>query len=315
MLLPTFRTRAAYDQHQPDPALWLPAMQAICQRHNLPSSLLSRLSEGTNVVFAVGDAFIIKLYPPFWQRAFRADRDVAQYLHGKLAVRTPTILTSGELEGYGYTVMERLPGHYLAEIWDGLSAAEQTAFAVDLGELLAQLHALPTEPLTHLHVDWPTFVARRRSDCVARHRGQELDEHWLAQIPGYLASAMPLYPPAFRPALVSADMHPQHLVVDRADDAWRLCGWFDFDDALVGFAEYDLAASALFLFWGRPVALRTFLLAYGYREADLDAALRRRLLAYTLLHPYRALRWVLHVILGDPRCTTLDELADLIYSC
>ncbi len=313
-MLPTFSNHEEYHARQQELALWLPAVRAICQRHRLPTGDLVRLSEGTNIVVAVGEERIIKLYPPFWRREFTADRDVAQYLRGKLAVRTPEIIASGELEGYGYTVMDRLPGRYLAEIWDGLLPEAQTALAAEVGQLVSDIHALPTQPLAHLREDWPAFVARRSAGCVERHRAQGLDEQWLAQIPDYLGRAAPLHPPEFRPALVSADIHQQHLLVQRVGVSWRLCGLFDFDDARVGFPEYDLAATALFLFWGRPAALRTFLLTYGYREEHLGRPLRTRLMAYTLLHRYRTLCWVLRDILGDPPCTTFDELADLIYS-
>jgi hygromycin-B 7''-O-kinase len=50
---------------------------------------------------------------------------------------------------------------------------------------------------------------------------------------------------------------------------WRLSGLFDFDDARIGFYEYDLAAAGLFLIAGRQGLLRPFLLTYGYIESEL----------------------------------------------
>jgi hygromycin-B 7''-O-kinase len=116
-LLPILPDRAAYESIQTDVQTWLPAMRMICQRHTLPAGALARLSEGTNVVFAAGTQYIIKLYPPHWRRLCERERLVAEHLHGKLSVATPAIVAVGELEGWPYLVMQRLAGRYLAEVW------------------------------------------------------------------------------------------------------------------------------------------------------------------------------------------------------
>ena len=313
-LLPTVADRAAYEAIQPDAHSWLPAMQVICQRHALPADALVRLSEGTNVVFAAGAQYIVKLYPPHWHRLCSVERVVAEHLHGKLGIATPAIVAAGELEGWPYLVMQRLAGRYLGDVWDAMAPANQLQLATDLGALVAQLHALPTHGLEGLDTHWPAFVADRVRHCVQRHRDQGMAETWLAQVPTYLAHAQPLYPRSFSPVIVSGDIHQYHLLVVEAQGEWCLAGLFDFDDARIGFHEYDLAATGLFLMHGRPQLLRTFLQAYGYRDADLTDALSRRLLAYTLLHRYRIFNWVRDEVVGDRSCTTLEQLATTIYA-
>jgi hygromycin-B 7''-O-kinase len=156
-------------------------------------------------------------------------------------------------------------------------------------------------------------VQERIAGCVARHREQGLSEQWLEQLPTFLASAQPLYPPSFKPSLISGDIHQWHLMVKEQGGRWRITGLFDFDDAFVGFPEYDLAAASLFVMHGRATLLRTFLLSYGYPEPDLTTALSKRFMAYTLLHRYRPLNWILEEFVADPSCTTLDQLATTIY--
>jgi len=168
----------------------------------------------------------------------------------------------------------------------------------EVGELLAAMHALPTAGLAgELESDWPTFVQQRIEGCMARHRAQGAPGHLIEQIPEFLARAAPLYPADLRYALVTGDVHDYHLLVD----GQHLVGLFDFDDARLGHADYDLAATALFL---RDT--RTLLAAYG---ADPPQG---RLLAYTLLHRYRELRWVLEEFVGHTPAT-LDELASALY--
>lgn len=312
-LLPLVTNRADYLSFQQDVATWLPAIEAICRSHNLPGERAVRLGDGTNVVFAVGEEFIIKLYPPYWQREFRADRAAAAFIKDKLPIATPSIYAHGELEGWPYIVMSRLRGTYLANVWQTMEDENRQSIAVSLGKTLSSQHALPLDKLSGLERDWSTFIEGRMQNCQAHHREKGVSNHWLEQIPGYLAYAAPLYPQDYTPRLLNTDLHEYHLLVERGQDGWKLCGLFDFDDARIGFHEYDFASPGLFMMRGRPDLLRAFLQAYGYTSAELDERLTHRLMAFTLLHRYRDLNWILEDLVGDPAIKTLEELARAIY--
>jgi hygromycin-B 7''-O-kinase len=213
-LLPKVAVRQDYVSLQQETELWLPAMRVICQRHNLPTDTLVRLGDGTNVVFTAREVNIIKLYPPYWQREVQADRTVAEYVYGKLGITTPEIRGHGELEGWPYLVMSRLKGIYLSDVWDTMEYQNQLDIVMELGELLARLHALPIDGFTGFEDDWPAFIQQRVSDCQHYHRAKGVSEHWLQQIPGYLAQASPLYPPDYTPVLLSGDLHQYHLLGD-----------------------------------------------------------------------------------------------------
>lgn len=312
-LLPRVRTLAAYRELQPDRSRWLPAMRAICDRHGLPTSRLQRLSQGTNVVFTADD-FVLKLFPPHWTSLAAAERAVLERVDGQLPVATPRVHAHGSLEQWPYLVMSRLPGEELHAVWPALQDDDRTRVVASLGELVAAMHRVPSTDLSVLDADWSTYVSTRLRTCVERHHEQGLGAAWLEQIPAFLAASQPLYPPDFVPVIVTGDTHDYHLLVEpaKAGGGWRLCGLFDFDDARLGFREYDLAAAGLFLMSGQRHLLRTFLLSYGYSAPELNSALSRRLLAYTLLHPYREMTWVLSSFVdGNP--SDLDELASTIY--
>jgi hygromycin-B 7''-O-kinase len=319
-LLPPIITRADYRELRTRADMWHRAMQIICQRYALPAARLVRFGDGTdpadgsNVVFAVGKHHVIKLFPPYYQRLFEAELSVARDVFEKLRIATPEIYADGTLDGWPYLVMSRLQGVYLVDVWHTLEHANELSLVCELAEILAHLHTLPTHPLPLLDANWPEIVATRVSACVQRHREQEVPEYWLQQIPDYLAQAAPLYPPTFTPAIVSGDIHEYHLLVKQEGARWQLSGFFDFDDAMLGFYEYDLAAAGLFMMASRPRLLRSFLLTYGYAEADLDEALRYRLMAYTLLHRYRPFNYWLREALAKQACSTLEEVAHILYA-
>jgi len=318
-LLPTVTNTRDYDSLRIDPSIWPIAMQAICHRHGLPTDKLVRFGDGTDpaggssVVFAAGDHLVIKLFPPYRKSLFEAELTVAEHIYGKLSVITPEIYAHNRLDDWPYLIMSRVPGVYLSELWDALDAREQLRFTIELAEVLVQLHALPTGNLPLLDHNWPRLVAHRIETCVQRHREQEVPAYWLQQIPTYLEYAAPLYPPNFTPAIVSGDIHQYHLLATQQNGRWQLTGLFDFDDAIVGFQEYDLAAAGLFMMAGNPALLRAFLLEYGYPKADINEQLSHRFMAYTLLHRYRPFNWV-RADFANESCSTLEDVARTIYA-
>jgi len=316
--LPPVISRADYDLLRTRADVWFQVMHIICQRHGLVREDLRRFGDGTDpadgscVAFAAGKHHVIKLFPPYQKRLYEAELVVAEHVFGKLSIATPEIYARGTVDEWPYLVMSRLQGTYLSDIWDRLDQVDQLRLVTELAEVLAQLHALPTNNLPYLDADWKKFVEGRVNGCVQRHREQGVPEHWLQQIPGFLAHASPLYPFEFPPAIISGDIHQYHLLAMSEHGQWRLTGLFDFDDALLGFCEYDLAAAGLFLMAGRSMLLRPFLLTYGYASSDLDEHLSHRLLAYTLLHRYRPFNWVREEFVKHS-CSTLEELAEAIY--
>ena len=317
-LLPPVITRADYDLLRTRGDVWFQVMRIICQRHGLPCEDLKRFGDGTDpadgscVVFAAGKHHVIKLFPPYHGRLYEAELVVAEHVFGRLSIATPEIYAHGTFDEWSYLVMSRLQGTYLSDIWDRLDHVNQVHLVTEVAEVLAQLHALPINNLPYLDDDWKKFVEGRVNGCVQRHREQGVPENWLQQIPDFLAHASPLYPLDFASVIVSGDIHQYHLLARLEHSQWQLTGLFDFDDALLGFCEYDLAAAGLFLMAGRSMLLRPFLLTYGYAASDLNEHLSHRLLAYTLLHRYRPFNWVQEAFVKHP-CATLEELAEAIY--
>src|SRR5262249_31928533 len=138
---------------------------------------------GINIVYALGRRQVLKLYPPYWRHLHTAECSVLTHVAGKLKVATPELLAQGHLEGWPYLVMSRLNDTPLHDIWDTLDEASQHMLLLELAELLAQLHVLPTDQLSGLESNWPTLIEQRVAGCVERHREQGVADEWLEQIP------------------------------------------------------------------------------------------------------------------------------------
>jgi hygromycin-B 7''-O-kinase len=305
-LFPDVQTPEAFERIARDEALLRPGIEAIARALGL-SDPISRFAGGSLPVYAVGENFVLKVYPPMYFDERDREAAVLGALHERLPIPTPAVLGSGELEGWGYLLMDRLRGTPLTDAWPELGEEDRMRLAAELGRTLRVLHAIREPALAIVRVDWPAFLERQRESCAERQRSRGLDEHWVGQIADFLA-ANPL-DAAPSECLLHTEVMREHLLVERTPDGWRYTGLFDFEPAMVGAAEYEFASVGLFFSCADPRLFRGVLQAYGYRESALTADLERRLLVYTLLHKYGNLAWYLRRLPPPEGTSTLDQLA------
>ncbi|MFJ6385383.1 phosphotransferase family protein [Kitasatospora sp. NPDC092039] len=301
-MLPLVLTDEEWDAVVPDETVMRPGAEALCARLGVGGLPLERFAEGSVPVYAVGAEHVLKLFPAASARDGVVEERVLTRLDGALPIPTPAVRAAGEdANGWRYVLMSRMPGEGLAPAWPRVPQGDRERIARDCGEALAALHALDPEPLADTlgPADWPAFLARQRAGAVARQRERGLAEHWLEQIPDFLAAA-PL-PAAPGRALLHTEFMREHLLTDPAG-GWRLTGLIDFEPAMIGDPAYDLVAVGIFTTRADPRLLGRLLDAYGRRFEP------RLLLAYTLLHVYSHLPWYLREL--KPSARTLDALAE-----
>jgi len=306
MELPPASTAAEFAAIRGDEARLRPGVGAILARHLLGGEV-ARFAGGSLPVYAIGETHVLKLFPPVHLSERGTEATALSLVAGRLPIPTPRVEQVGELAGWGYVLMERLHGEGLATAWPRLGGYDRERLLAALGEALAALHAI-RHPLleTLAPPDWGAFVTEQRASAVERQRAKGLDAAWLAQLPAFLES-LPREPAAER-VLLHTEVMREHLLVRQGARGWELSGLFDFEPAMRGAPEYELASVGVFVSRGDPRLLGTLLRSYGYREADLDEALARRLLGYAIVHRYSNLRWYLER-LPPPAAPTLAALA------
>ncbi len=288
-----------------DAAPYADAVREILARHGLPDAPVERLAGGSVPVLATA-GHAVKLFPPPFPRAAETEAAALARVHGRLGIPTPRLAGTGEMDGWRYVAMERLPGSLLSDAWGEMGNGDRSMICERWGAAIARLHAVPIDGLDVPAPAWEVFVREQKEGCVAQQTRVGAPAAWIEQIPAFLAS-VPL-PASERRVLLHTEIMREHLLVDRAGDGWSITGLFDFEPAMVGDPEYDLAAVACFISGGDPALRRAFARGYGLTDRDLTPAFRRRAMAYTLLHRYSNLRWYLDLL--PPRAaTTFDELA------
>jgi len=252
-------------------------------------------------VYGVGERRVLKLFPPgedaFTQTEWRA----LSAVHERIPVPTPEPIATGSHGDWSYVLMSRLRGRLLVDAWPELTVRDLDRLAAELGRCLAALHAINAADLG-AEMNWETFLRAQRESAVERQRARGLAERWLAQIPDFLAATPTT---DARRVLLHTELMREHLLVTRDTDGWTLSGLFDFEPAMVGAPEYDLASFGVFVSCGDGRFFRRAMREYG---VVLDEALQRRVLAYAILHRYSSLRWYMERV---PPGESDEELEDL----
>ena len=251
-------------------------------------SAMSRPARGSAIV-GIGDDVVMKMMAPHDRPLAMTERSCLDALRGALPVPTPALLATGELEGWSWTLMSRLRGRELLEVWPTLAHAEKHALATQLGECLATLHALEAPDAVE-RVDWDSWRAERipALGSVQRERG----------CPAILADQLEAFvtdsdTAPGRTGWLHTEVMLDHLLVTETTRGWRLSGLFDFEPSWVAPVHYEFASVGLFISQGDKSLLTEILRASG------NEASPRRLFAMTALHRYCNLAWF-HRRLGGP---------------
>jgi hygromycin-B 7''-O-kinase len=101
-----------------------------------------------------------------------------------------------------------------------------------------------------------------------------------------LREAEVLIPTPASPVILTGEYIPENFLLGEAPDGWQVTGLIDFGDVMTGWGEYDLLGPSTFMAGGKPGRIRSLLRGFGYTDAQLDGALRRRLMTLFLLHRF-----------------------------
>lgn len=309
--LPDITDAAAYALHFED-EVWRQAAEVICARHGLAHSGTRRASQGENIIFLLDRALVIKIFAPFRENYQRETAALA-FAQGKLTIRTPDLLHTGELEGWPYLVMTQLAGQASRSVWGNIERRDRLEIISSLGAAMSELHRHDAPLQTALDRDWRAFLERQARESVERQRACGANPQWLESLPAYIAARFGLLPTEQRQVFLHGDIHAGNLLLAEEGGHWRISGLIDFGDSLCGFHEYEFVAPGLLMVQGDAELQRAMLLAYGYAEQQLDPVLRARLMLLTILYECSDLRKYALRLAPTAVNLTLDELEQAIW--
>ena len=310
--LPAIANYETFQAWRADTSRWLSVALDIAHSHSLKTAAPHVFATGTNLVVALCDDLILKIFPPMLRGQFVSERASLTQLRGRLSLPIPEIVFEGERDGWPYLVITRLHGTVGSEAWLALPEHQKERVLAQIGATIAEVQRAPLGELSRIEPGWQQFIARQIEGCRARHQRLGLPQKFLGDFDDMLRDAAALIP-LDRPVILTGEYIPENFLLSRDGNGWRLSGLFDFGDVMTGFGEYDLLGPSAFMAAGMPRRVRSLFEGFGYARADIDAAMKRRLLALMLLHrvsdPIRHIRiegW-------QERAGNLFELQELLW--
>ena len=282
--LPNLKNIEAFKAWRADPSQCLPAALDIARVHGLPHGGPQLFSTGTNLVVALDDRLILKIFPPFLRSQFVSERISLSQLRGRLRVPIPEIVLEGERDQWTYLVITRLSGILGTEAWPALAEDQKERILAEIGETIAEVQRVPVDGLSNIEPRWDRFISQQIERCRARHARLELPQKYLDGLDDLLRDAASLIPLDAPPVILTGEYIPENFLLSRESSGWRLSGLIDFGDVMTGWGEYDLLGPSAFMTAGMPRRVRSLFRGFGYSSADINFTLQRRLMALLLLH-------------------------------
>ncbi|ANW04832.1 aminoglycoside phosphotransferase family protein [Bradyrhizobium icense] len=311
--LPAFTDYEPFRAWRADPAQWLPIARDIARGHGLACTAPHIFSTGTNLVLALDENLILKIFPPFLRAQFVSERGALAQLHGRLRIAIPEIVAEGERDGWPYLVITRLSGVLGEDAWPSLPEADKERLLAQIGETIAEVQRVPVGPLASVEPGWDVFMRGQIEGCQARHARLGLPQKFLDVLDELLRDAPSLVALEGPAVILTGEYIPENFLLSRDGSGWRLAGLIDFGDVMTGRREYDLLGPSAFMTAGLPRRVRSLFEGFGYSAVDITPDLKRRLIALMLLHRFSDPVRAVCIEGWQEKAADLHELQDLLW--
>ena len=311
--LPAFIDYESFHPFRADPAQWLPIAHDIARSHGLACTAPHVFATGTNLVLALDEKLILKIFPPFLRGQFVSERSTLAQLHGKLRIAIPEIIVEDERDEWPYLVITRLSGVLGADAWPALPERTKEYVLAEIGETIAQVQRVPAGPLARIEPGWDVFMRGQIEGCRARHERFGLPQKFLDGVDELLRDAADLIAMDGPPVILTGEYIPENFLLSRDGAGWRLSGLIDFGDVMTGRGEYDLLGPSALMAGGMPRRVKSLFAGYGYAASDITPDLKRRLMALMLLHRFGNPTRQICIEGWQQKAANLDELQDLLW--
>jgi hygromycin-B 7''-O-kinase len=311
--LPLLADQDSFRIWRTDASRWLPIALDIARGHGLVGTEPRDFATGTNLVVALDARLILKIFPPMLRSQFVSERGSLSELRGRLSLPIPEIVAEGERDDWPYLVITRLDGIVGSDVWATLPEDQKERVLGEIGAVIAEVQRVPPGALLEIEPRWDAFLRRQIASCRARHQRLGLKPKFLDGLDDLLRDVVELIPLDPPPVILTGEYIPENFLLAEDRGQWRLAGLFDFGDVKTGWGEYDLLGPSAFMAAGRPGRVRSLFSGFGYSRADMNFALKRRLMALMLLH--HASDPIRHICIEDwqEKASDLVQLQELIW--
>ena len=280
-----------------DTALFEPLVRKALMRAGLAGESIRAGYPGTNAVFTVDDAYVVKLYAPLCGLCdAQSERACCRLMRAERFPCVPALYGEGTVDGWEYIVTEYVPGDAARDVWADLSSDRRQAAGRFVGQWAKAYHALPNpfpadSPLSA--AQWEAELSARMEKNAARLLREGCDSAFVGELSHAARAAL-----SDQRAIVltHSDLTEDHLLIQG-----RQMRVIDFADSRMAYSCLEWPPLWFGLFARDEGAFSEYLRAAGeeYRLDDMVLSL--------MLHAYGA-----PILLSSvPELRNLSHASDL----
>jgi hygromycin-B 7''-O-kinase len=281
-LLPNNPDRKAYFELFNQDDIWIKAIRYLADKHKLAGDLM-RGTRGSHIVYKVGN-YWIKIMAPIFSKDMAFEIAGLETAEKKTSVATPEIIETGELENWLYIIVSNVPGQRIGDVWPKLKQNAKQNIAQQIAKVTLELQACIPKIGVNNRGDWNLFIKDRFENVTTHHKNKSLDSKWLDKLPSFLSEFQLQDFMTSNPVFLHADLTWDHFLLVDYETEPKVAGVIDFADCRLGHWEYDIPASAAFIFKSDKDALSNYILHMGFNT--MNPNLSEKLMAWTCLHQY-----------------------------
>src|SRR4030088_1250555 len=167
--LPSLSSFEAFRAWRTDASQCMAVALDIARSHGLPHADPHLFSTGTNLVVALDDRLVLKIFPPMLRHQFTSERTALSQLRGRVSVPIPEIVLEGERDQWPYLVITRSHGILGTQAWPLLPEDQKERVLGQIGETIAEVQRVPIGALSGIEPRCDQFMRQQIEGCRAQH--------------------------------------------------------------------------------------------------------------------------------------------------
>jgi hygromycin-B 7''-O-kinase len=204
------------------------------------------------------------------------------------AIPAPCIIAEEErTQSPPYLILTEVSGSTAEDVWEELSRSEQLAIARELGAITAAIHRLPQQDLAaveqqfggrreHIKAEQAQRIAQiEATETLSTQRRDDMIHFLKVEAREHLDGP---------PKLAHCELAHNHLYLSQERGAWKVAGFIDWADAMLGPPEWDVTFLWFWTFSRDREAMRDCLRTLYADSRPPDQFARRCLAA--ILHTH-----------------------------
>ena len=273
---------------------------------------LTRIPEGSSLVFKIGTDHFLKITPPFYSGSIEAEIAATKIIGDQLSFSIPNILINAQIENWNYVITKNVKGQQAKNVYRTMTPENVKTFAKDIGRVIKNIQSIKSDGFERDFGPWKTYLENNLKNQEEIHLNRGETSEWSQKISKFVNLQSELLRSLGPAKLVHADLNHEHLMLEEINSEWRITGVLDFADSMNAPIEMEFILPIVCFFKGKPELQRLVWEGAEHKPQFDSAQYSNMMMALTLQNRFIAFHnWFDREI--DKGAKSVEEIAAIIF--